>query len=221
MRDIKQRHSKGLDVPRWLCSGGLGSAALHEAAYLEHCRQYALGKTPRERQVKAVQFCNPATEPSPTRCKPGDYSQNKTSFTHELSQDSIKPVKIGQQFQLVAAVLVLAFKRRTYGKHKNLEFGDNRRALSTERCRWKQSQQIRCFLARSLGGWLCNSRPIAYSAGSRHGPRLCLCVGLVIRACRPPKWRGRNSLVHPYPVHQRIDGWLSGRAPQNKVDRYS
>jgi uncharacterized protein (DUF2252 family) len=47
-RDLKQRHSKGLDAPRWLWSGVLDLAALHEAAYLEHCRQYALGKTPRD-----------------------------------------------------------------------------------------------------------------------------------------------------------------------------
>ncbi len=44
VRDLKQRHSKGLDAPRWLWSGVLDLAALHEAAYLEHCRQYALGK---------------------------------------------------------------------------------------------------------------------------------------------------------------------------------
>jgi uncharacterized protein (DUF2252 family) len=48
IRYIKQRHSKGLDAPRWLWSGVLDLAALHEAAYLEHCRQYALGKTPRD-----------------------------------------------------------------------------------------------------------------------------------------------------------------------------
>jgi uncharacterized protein (DUF2252 family) len=47
-RDLKQRHSKGLDAPRWLWSGVLDLAALHEAAYLEHCRQYALGKTPKD-----------------------------------------------------------------------------------------------------------------------------------------------------------------------------
>jgi uncharacterized protein (DUF2252 family) len=44
IRELKQRHSKGLDAPRWLWSGVLDLAALHEAAYLEHCRQYALGK---------------------------------------------------------------------------------------------------------------------------------------------------------------------------------
>ena len=49
-RDLKQRHSKGLDAPRWLWSGVLDLAALHEAAYLEHCRQYALGRTPRDQR---------------------------------------------------------------------------------------------------------------------------------------------------------------------------
>jgi uncharacterized protein (DUF2252 family) len=43
-RELKARHSKGLDAPRWLWSSVLDLAALHEAAYLEHCRQYALGK---------------------------------------------------------------------------------------------------------------------------------------------------------------------------------
>jgi uncharacterized protein (DUF2252 family) len=33
-----------LDAPRWLWGGVLDLAALHEAAYLEHCRQYALGQ---------------------------------------------------------------------------------------------------------------------------------------------------------------------------------
>jgi uncharacterized protein (DUF2252 family) len=44
IQDLKQRHSKGLDAPRWLWSGVLDLASLHEAAYLEHCRQYALDK---------------------------------------------------------------------------------------------------------------------------------------------------------------------------------
>jgi uncharacterized protein (DUF2252 family) len=42
-RELRERHSKGLDAPRWLWGGVLDLAALHEAAYLEHCRQYALG----------------------------------------------------------------------------------------------------------------------------------------------------------------------------------
>jgi uncharacterized protein (DUF2252 family) len=44
VKELKQQHSKGLDAPRWLWSGVLDLAALHEGAYLEHCRQYALGK---------------------------------------------------------------------------------------------------------------------------------------------------------------------------------
>lgn len=42
--ELHSRHSKGLDAPRWLWSGVLDLTALHEAAYLEHCRRYALGK---------------------------------------------------------------------------------------------------------------------------------------------------------------------------------
>lgn len=44
VRELRARHSKGLDAPRWLWSGVLDLAALHESAYLEHCRRYALGK---------------------------------------------------------------------------------------------------------------------------------------------------------------------------------
>jgi uncharacterized protein (DUF2252 family) len=39
--DLKKRHGKGIDAPRWLWSGVVDLAALHEAAYLEHCRRYA------------------------------------------------------------------------------------------------------------------------------------------------------------------------------------
>ncbi len=41
-KELKSRHRKGLDAPRWLWVGVLDLCALHEAAYLEHCRQYAL-----------------------------------------------------------------------------------------------------------------------------------------------------------------------------------
>jgi uncharacterized protein (DUF2252 family) len=44
-KELQGRHSKGLDAPRWLWSSILDLAALHEAAYLEHCRQYALGES--------------------------------------------------------------------------------------------------------------------------------------------------------------------------------
>jgi uncharacterized protein (DUF2252 family) len=43
-KELKSRHGKGLDAPRWLWSGVLDLAALHEAAYLEHCRRYAMGQ---------------------------------------------------------------------------------------------------------------------------------------------------------------------------------
>jgi uncharacterized protein (DUF2252 family) len=43
-RELKSRHTKGLDAPRWLWSGVLDLAALHEAAYLDHCRRYAMGQ---------------------------------------------------------------------------------------------------------------------------------------------------------------------------------
>jgi len=42
-RTLRQQHSKGLNAPRWLWSSVLDLAALHEAAYLEHCRRFALG----------------------------------------------------------------------------------------------------------------------------------------------------------------------------------
>ena len=45
VQELKGRNRKGLDAPRWLWSGVLDLAALHEGAYLEHCRRYALGKT--------------------------------------------------------------------------------------------------------------------------------------------------------------------------------
>ena len=43
-KELRSRNSAGLDAPRWLWSGVLDLAALHEAAYLEHCRRYALGE---------------------------------------------------------------------------------------------------------------------------------------------------------------------------------
>ena len=41
-RELRSRQSKGLEAPRWLWNVVLGLAALHEAAYLEHCRRFAL-----------------------------------------------------------------------------------------------------------------------------------------------------------------------------------
>lgn len=42
-KELRARHHTGLEAPRWLWSSILDLAALHEAAYLEHCRRYALG----------------------------------------------------------------------------------------------------------------------------------------------------------------------------------
>ncbi len=41
-RSLRARRSKRLDAPSWLWSSVVELAAAHEAAYLEHCRQYAL-----------------------------------------------------------------------------------------------------------------------------------------------------------------------------------
>jgi uncharacterized protein (DUF2252 family) len=43
LRDIKHRSSTRLDAPSWLWSSVVALAGIHEVAYLEHCRQYALG----------------------------------------------------------------------------------------------------------------------------------------------------------------------------------
>jgi uncharacterized protein (DUF2252 family) len=45
LRDLKQRASKRLDAPSWLWSSIVDLAGIHEAAYLEHCRQYAMQST--------------------------------------------------------------------------------------------------------------------------------------------------------------------------------
>jgi uncharacterized protein (DUF2252 family) len=40
---LRKQHSKSLDAPSWLWSSVVALIADHEAAYLEHCRQYASG----------------------------------------------------------------------------------------------------------------------------------------------------------------------------------
>jgi uncharacterized protein (DUF2252 family) len=37
--------SKSLNAPSWLWSSVVELAAMHEAAYLQHCRQYALERS--------------------------------------------------------------------------------------------------------------------------------------------------------------------------------
>ena len=40
--EVKRNRSKQLDAPSWLWSSIVSLVASHEAAYLEHCRRYAL-----------------------------------------------------------------------------------------------------------------------------------------------------------------------------------
>ena len=42
LKDLKQRSSKRLDAPSWLWSSVVDLAGIHEVAYLEHCRLYAM-----------------------------------------------------------------------------------------------------------------------------------------------------------------------------------
>jgi uncharacterized protein (DUF2252 family) len=42
LQDLKRRSSKRLDAPSWLWSSVVDLAGIHEVAYLEHCRQYAM-----------------------------------------------------------------------------------------------------------------------------------------------------------------------------------
>jgi uncharacterized protein (DUF2252 family) len=41
-RELKRRRSKSLDAPSWLWSSVVELASIHEVAYLDHCRSYAL-----------------------------------------------------------------------------------------------------------------------------------------------------------------------------------
>jgi len=43
--DLSKSTTKALDAPTWLWSSVVDLLGLHEAAYLEHCRQYALAET--------------------------------------------------------------------------------------------------------------------------------------------------------------------------------
>jgi uncharacterized protein (DUF2252 family) len=42
-KELRRNRSKSLDAPSWLWNSVVDLVALHEAAYLEHCRRYALG----------------------------------------------------------------------------------------------------------------------------------------------------------------------------------
>ena len=42
LAELQRNRSKTLDAPSWLWNSVVDLVALHEAAYLEHCRVYAL-----------------------------------------------------------------------------------------------------------------------------------------------------------------------------------
>ncbi len=44
LSDLSKNHKASLDAPSWLWSSVVDLIALHEAAYLDHCRQYALAE---------------------------------------------------------------------------------------------------------------------------------------------------------------------------------
>jgi uncharacterized protein (DUF2252 family) len=63
LRDLKRRSSKRLDAPSWLWSSVVDLAGIHEVAYLEHCRQYALetrSQTIRPERAKSSKSRNGA-----------------------------------------------------------------------------------------------------------------------------------------------------------------
>jgi uncharacterized protein (DUF2252 family) len=41
---FEQRNPKTLDAPSWLWTSVIDLVAMHESAYLEHCRRYSLPK---------------------------------------------------------------------------------------------------------------------------------------------------------------------------------
>jgi uncharacterized protein (DUF2252 family) len=53
-RSLRAQESKRLNAPSWLWSSVVELAATHEAAYLEHCREYALSTEPRTARARAA-----------------------------------------------------------------------------------------------------------------------------------------------------------------------
>jgi uncharacterized protein (DUF2252 family) len=43
--DLARSHKASLEAPSWLWASVVELIALHEAAYLDHCRQFALSET--------------------------------------------------------------------------------------------------------------------------------------------------------------------------------
>jgi uncharacterized protein (DUF2252 family) len=52
LQDLKRRSSKRLDAPSWLWSSIVDLAGIHEVAYLEHCREYAVQMRPGTKSVR-------------------------------------------------------------------------------------------------------------------------------------------------------------------------
>ena len=44
LKELQRNRSKSLDAPSWLWNSVVDLVATHEAAYLEHCRRWALGQ---------------------------------------------------------------------------------------------------------------------------------------------------------------------------------
>jgi uncharacterized protein (DUF2252 family) len=47
-KTLKASYSKTLDAPSWLWNGVVDLVAVHESAYLRHCRQFALSEVKKE-----------------------------------------------------------------------------------------------------------------------------------------------------------------------------
>jgi uncharacterized protein (DUF2252 family) len=50
-RDLEGASSRSIDAPTWLWSSVVDSIGIHERAYLEHCRRYALALEKLREQV--------------------------------------------------------------------------------------------------------------------------------------------------------------------------
>jgi uncharacterized protein (DUF2252 family) len=50
LADLRRNRSKSLDAPSWLWNSVVDLVATHEAAYLEHCRRYAMAGADQPRR---------------------------------------------------------------------------------------------------------------------------------------------------------------------------
>jgi uncharacterized protein (DUF2252 family) len=56
LRDLKRSSSKRLEAPSWLWASVVDLAGIHEVAYLEHCRQYALETRSQTNRTERAKF---------------------------------------------------------------------------------------------------------------------------------------------------------------------